>query len=175
MDRPSYTAVDNADREAHIESRTNVLSKSFVTDLWMKVITRAIDDAALYKVMRIKGKVLKEEDLENEASAIGFLFDDDYKIPMGDYLVDIFCPGCNLTWTEEMSVIVGQNSICPYCNHKTNRKYVDYVITEDQVIKDISLQELIAIWGVDDIDNFREGVRERIKEIIEKKLRPKTK
>jgi len=175
MKRPSYTAVDNADREAHIESRTDVLNKSFVTDLWMKVITRAIDDVALYQIMRHKGKILKEEDLENEASAKGFLFDDSHKIPMGDYLIDIHCPKCNKEWVQAMSIVVGQDSICPHCNHRTNRKYVDYTITEDQVIKDISLQDLIAIWGVNNIDSFREGVKDRVEEIIEKKLKAKTK
>ena len=126
-DRPSYTDVDSRDREAHIGSRSNILSKSFVTDLWMKVITRAIDDVALYKVMRHKGKKLKEEELENEASAFGFLFDNEYRIPMGDYLVDVTCPNCDVISTECISEVVGQRFKCPYCKQVT--KNADYIIT----------------------------------------------
>jgi predicted RNA-binding Zn-ribbon protein involved in translation (DUF1610 family) len=169
--RPSYDTVDEADREAQLSSRTNVLSKSFVTDLWMKVITRAIDDIALYTVMRIRDKPLKEEDLENEESARGFLFDDGYRIPMGDYLVDILCPKCEEIWTKSMSTVVSQHSVCPHCGHKTNKKYIDYSITENQVLKDISLKDLIELWGVEDIEQFRQGVRRRVKEIVEKKLK----
>lgn len=168
--RPSYEIEDQADREAQLGSRTDILSKSFVTDLWMKVITRAIDDIALYTVMRVRNRPLNDEDLENEASAKGFLFDDDYKIPMDDYLVDVSCLKCKGVSSDSMSTVISQDSICPHCSHKTNRKYVDYSITEDQIIKDISLKDLIEIWGVEDIRRFREGVKRRVREIVKKKL-----
>jgi hypothetical protein len=169
--RPSYHVEDQADREAQLGSRTDILSKSFVTDLWMKVITRAIDDIALYTVMKVRGRTLSDEDLENKASAEGFLFDDDYKIPMDDYLVDVSCLRCKETWHDSMSTVVSQDSVCPHCSHKTNRKYVDYSITKDQIIKDISLKDLIEIWGVEDIRQFREGVKRRVREIVKKKLK----
>lgn len=167
--RPSYKTVDSQDRDAHINSRNNVLSKSFVTDLWMKVITRAIDDLALYETMKRKGKELKEEDLENKESAIGFLFDDDYHIPMGDYLVDVTCPKCSGVWTDLLSSVVGQDSLCQLCSVVINRKYIEYEITKEQRIKDISLKELISLWGVEDINGFRIGVKKRIQEIADKK------
>jgi len=171
MNRPSYKTVDTQDRDAQIGSRNNVLSKSFVTDLWMKVITRAIDDLALYEIMRSKGKTLKEEDVENEQSALGFLFDDDYKVPLDDYKVDVKCPKCNGISTGLLSSIVGQDSFCQQCNSIINRKYIEYTITEEQMIKDISLEELISLWGVEDIIGFRSGVKRRIKEIVKNKLK----
>jgi len=169
--RPSYSIVDEEDREAQLNSRTNILSKSFATDLWMKVISRSIDDAALYKFMRLTKKELKEEEEEFEASAWNFLFNDKHRIPMGDYLVDINCPKCEYIWTSYMSIAAGSDAICPTCKHKTSWKYTIYTITDDQVIRDISLEELIELWGVENISGFRTGCRRRINEIVEKKLK----
>jgi hypothetical protein len=166
--RPSYTSVDARDREAHLDSRNNILSKSFVTDLWMKVITRAIDDVALYKVMRHKGRKLKEEELLNEESAWEFLFNDDYRIPMGDYLVDVVCPVCNTISKEYISDIVGQYFGCPKCKEVT--KNPEFTITEEQKMKEISLRELISLWGIENIEQFRVGVSKRINEIVGNKL-----
>jgi hypothetical protein len=137
----------------------------------MGVITRAINDVALYQLMRTQGKELKDEELEFEESAIGFLFDDSYTIPMDDFLVDIDCPKCEKTWSVSMSETAGKDSICPHCNHKTSWKHTTYEITENQTVKDITLKDLIAIWGVEDIDGFRDGVRRRIEEIVSKKLK----
>lgn len=169
--RPSYRIMDNEEREAQIGSRNNIISKSFVTELWMKVITRAIDDIALYHVMKKKGKTLTEEDLANEESAFGFLFDDDYFIPMDDYLVDLICPKCKTLWTDYLSTIIGQNYKCDSCQTIINKKYIQYTITDKQKIKDITLTELISIWGVEDIKGFRLGVKRRIDEIVKNKLK----
>lgn len=169
--RPSYEIVDEQDRQAELESRNNIISKSFVTDLWMRVITKAIEDLALYKTMRIKGKILDEEDIENEESAKGFLFDDDYIIAMDDYLVDAVCPKCFDTWTDMLSSIVGENSFCPLCNTLINRKYVEYTIKEEQQLKEITFTELISLWGIEDVKGFRSGVKKRIEDIVEKKCK----
>lgn len=168
--RPSYRKVDRDDREAQLASRSDVLTKSFATDLWMRVIQRAIDDLALFRFMRAKGKTLKEDELKDEASAKGFLFDDDYTIPMDDYLVDVDCPKCNRSWTDKLSSVIGQNSTCPNCEYVVNKKYISYRITELQTIKEISLEDLISLWGVEDVDVFRTGINRRINEIVKSKL-----
>lgn len=173
--RPSYKKVDEADREAQLSSRTDILSKSFATDLWMRVISRSVDDAALYKFMRLTDKELKEEEEEFEASAWNFLFNDNHRIPMDDYLVDIRCSKCNRTWSEYMSKAAGSDSICPHCGHKVSWKYTTYTVTDNQVVRDISLEELIALWGVEDIKGFRAGCRRRINEIVQKKLQSEKK
>jgi len=165
--RPSYTDVDYKDKEAYISSRNDVLNKSFVTDLWMKVILRAIDDVALYTIMRVTNKKLREEDLENESSALGFLFDEDYRIPMDDYLVDVICPECKNVSTEVISDVAGQRF---FCSCGTITRNIEYTLTGQQRIKDISLRELISLWGIDNIEEFRTGLRRRIDEIIAKKL-----
>lgn len=169
--RPSYNKVDAADREAQLTSRTDILSKSFATDLWMRVISRAIDDVALFMFMRASGTELKEEDIEYEESANGFLFDDTHRIPMDDYLVDIDCQKCQQTWSEPMSQAAGSDSICPHCGNKTSWKYTTYRMTEQQVIRDMSLEELVSLWGVEDVKVFRSGCKRRIDELVKKKLK----
>jgi len=169
QNRPSYEEVDEADRYAQLSSRSDILSKSFTTDVWMKVITRAIDDVALYEFMRQEGKKLKEEELEFEASAKSFLFNENEKILFDDYLVDVTCQKCRQVWKETMSVIAGSNISCPKCRRKISWKHAKYKVTKDQIIKDISLKELISLWGVEDIKGFREGCKRRIQEIIDKK------
>jgi len=168
--RPSYHQVDEADREAQLSSRNDVLKKSFAADLWTKVIIRAIDDIALYQWMREMGRTLKEEELAYEESAKSFLFDDEYSIPMDDYLVNITCVKCNTGWPESMSKAAGNDSVCPSCGKKTSWKYTNYEMIDGQVLKNISLKELISLWGVDDIVGFRAGCHRRIQEIVDKKL-----
>ena len=136
----------------------------------MRVIQRAIDDLALFRFMRAKGRQLKEDELADEASAKGFLFDKDYTIAMDDYLVDVDCPKCNKSWTDKLSSIVGQNSTCPNCKYTINGKYTSYRITESQTIKEITLEDLIALWGVEDVDGFRRGINCRINELVKTKL-----
>jgi len=170
MNRPLYTQVDEEDSEAQISSRNNIFNKSFVTDLWMRVITKAIEDVALYSLMRQKGKILKEEEIENEESAISFLFNEDHRIPLSDYLVDVYCHKCKETWTTLISKITGQDSICQNCNETIHKKYIEYTITENQEMKEISLAELISLWGIENIKAFRIGAKQRIENIIKEKL-----
>lgn len=170
MIRPQYDQVDEEDRQAHIGSRSDILSKSFVTDLWMKVIGRAVDDLVSINLMRQQGTPLKDEDKESEESAMSFLFDDNHRIALDDYLVDITCVNCMASLSEPMSQFTGGESICSGCNTPVDPKVCDYTITENQVYRDISLQELLATWDIDDIDGFREGVRNRIKSQVAKKI-----
>ena len=169
--RPSYSNVDTADREAQLSSRTDILSKSFATELWMKVINRAVDDAALYKFMRAIGNALNEEEIEYECSANGFLFDELYRIPMDDYIVDVECLKCKHVWQMPMSVAAGSDSICPNCTNKSSWQYTIYRITDQQTIREISLEDLISLWGVDNIAGFRDGCRKRIDDIVKKKIK----
>jgi hypothetical protein len=169
--RPSYEQGDSRYRYAQLSSRTDVLSKSFTTDLWMKVITRAIDDVALYTFLHREEKELTEEELLLASSAYSFLFDDDYRIPIDDYEVDIVCNKCDDIWLSTMSEVAGTDVVCPLCGHKTGWKFTEYTITENQVVKEISLEELISLWGVEDIVGFRNGCKNRIEEIINKKIK----
>ncbi len=169
--RPSYEIVDADDREAQLSSMTDTLSKSFATDLWVRVITRAIDDVAQFEFMRRSGAELREEDIENEESALGFLFDPDYSVPMDDYLVDVVCPKCQFVWSAAMSIVASIDSVCPQCNCKTSWKYITYTITANQIFREISLEDLVALWGVEDIEAFRIGCRKNIERIVLKKLK----
>lgn len=168
--RPSYDEVDALDRDIQLSCRNDVLSKSFVTDIWIRVITRAIDDVALYEIMRAQNKELSEEEVEFESSANAFLFDEEHRIPFDDYKADIKCPKCSHIWEAPMSLAAGSDSICPQCNHMTSWKITEYITTNDQIIKDISLKELISLWGVEDIKGFRDGCRVRIDKIVSDKL-----
>lgn len=137
----------------------------------MKVINRAIEDLSLYKLMRAQGKELKEEEVELEQTAESFLFNENHRVAMDDYQVDIICPKCQHRWESMMSSAAGLESVCPRCSYKTNWKFTEYELTENQVIKDISLEELISLWGVEDIDGFRKGCRRRIQEKVDNKLK----
>jgi hypothetical protein len=169
MIRPQYDQVDEEDRQAHLGSRSDVLSKSFVTDLWMKVISRAVDDLVSIELLKKQNVILKEEDKEIEETATSFLFDDNHRIALDDYLVDIVCVSCQWHSTSPMSEFSGHESICPNCNDLIDPRVCDYEITEQQVYRDISLRELLSVWEIEDIVGFRNGVRERIKVLTEKK------
>jgi hypothetical protein len=169
MLRPQYDQVDEEDRQAHIGSRSDILSKSFVTDLWMKVIGRAVDDLVSISLMRQQGLPLKDEDKESEETAMSFLFDDNHRIAIDDYLVSVTCVSCQTIFSSPMSTFSCCESKCIRCDYLADPKICDYEITENQVYKDISLRELLATWDIDDIDGFRNGVRERIKSQVEKK------
>ena len=171
MSRPKYDYVDHEDRLAQLSSRTETITKSFVTDLWMKVLHRAIDDIVLYTVMRDSNISLKEEDLEIEESAHGFLFDDDYRIHMDDYEIRISCTlGCGkYCFTDTMSNLASGNSQCPKCHVMHDEKTAVYEILNKDKIKDISLQELLWMWNIEDIKGFREGTKKRIAQLVKKK------
>jgi len=163
-------ANEQTDREAFISSRNNVLGKSFATDLWMKVIHRAIDDIVMYKSMRETDKSLSEEDEEFEDSAYHFLFNDNYRILVDDYLVDIECPKCRcLTAKTKMSQLSKDKAKCASCGLSIRLSTASYTISDKTVIRDMNLAELLSLWGIEDVAGFREGVLERIEELVEKK------
>lgn len=76
--------MGRTDRDLYIENRETTLGKSWVTDLWMKVIKKAIDDLVLYTQIAKDGGTLSEEDKMNASTAYGFLFDPEYTIKIGD-------------------------------------------------------------------------------------------
>jgi hypothetical protein len=168
MIRPKYDEVDEEDRNAHLGSRTDVLSKSFVTDLWMKVISRAIEDLVSIALMKQQGVPLKDEDKESEETANGFLFDDDYRIPMDDYTVEVTCLSCQTKYKTPMSVFSSEEALCVSCNSIADPKITEFDVT-GECTKEISLEELLSIWNLEDIVGFRRGVRERIEVLTEKK------
>jgi hypothetical protein len=168
--RPSYDESDTIDRNAHLASRSNVSIKTFATNLWMRVISRAIDDIALYEFMREVGRELKDEEQECEASAVGFLFSDEHRVPIDDYLIDILCQKCGMEWESLISKVAGTSCTCPLCGNKTTWQYTTYEIVEDQEIKDISLQDLISLLGVEDIEAFRDGCNKKIDSLVNKRL-----
>jgi len=170
MSRPKYDHVDKEDRLAQLSSRTETISKSFVTDLWMKVLHRAIDDIVLFTTMRDGNIPLKEEEIELEKSANEFLFDDSHRIPMDDYIVNIKCSCCEDTiYTDNMSVLSAGDSICPTCSFKADEKLTKYEISSEFLVKDVSLAELLAMWNIYDVSGFRKGTRIRIEKLVIKK------
>lgn len=169
MSRPEYLEADAKDRIAYIGSRSDVLNKSFATDLWMKVIHRAIDDIVTYRISRENNKDIKEEELESINDAYGFLFHDEHKIPFDDYFVDIECLECKNTITIEMSLFAGETATCNICNKLQGINISNYTLSTKKHMKEINLREILQFWGIDDIKGFRSGVRERIEELIEKK------
>ena len=171
MSRPKYDDVDNDDRFAQLSSRTKTINKSFVTDLWMKVLHRAIDDLVLCRFIRESGKTIKPEDLELEESAYKFLFDDEYRIPFDDYNVFVTCSVCeDNVYEDRMSIVAAGESKCDICHVKQSEKILDYDCEiADTQIKDISLRELLSLWNINDINGFRIGTRKRIEELVMKK------
>lgn len=169
--REDYSNEITEEREITISSRNSLIEeyKKWPTDLWMKVLQRAIEDAAYCKSLRDADIELSEEEKEWEMSALSFLFDENHKIAFDDYLVDITCTKCNHVWPIEMSIVSAEMSICPVCNNNMSPKYVVYDITEEQSIREISLEELISLWGVNNIKTFREGCLNRIEELSKRK------
>lgn len=157
-------------REAFISSRNNILRKSFVTDLWMKVIHRAIDDIVMYRSMKDMGKELNEEDLEFEDTAYKFLFDDNYRIPVDDYLIDIECSKCKRKILGKMMSDLSNNKItCDFCKSKISPASVAYKESQNTITRDMNIRELLSLWGIEDIAGFRDGVLDRIEELTKKK------
>jgi hypothetical protein len=107
----------------YIGCRNNILDRSWVTELWMRVIQKAIDDLAVAIRMHEDGEPLSEEDKFNADTAYNFLFIDGYTISIGDA----------------------------------------------EKPKDITTAELISIWGCEDINMWREGIVEKLKQLVEEK------
>jgi hypothetical protein len=160
-ERTDYTELDKQEREDQLGSRNSVVGKTWATDLWVRVVQRAVEDLITFKKMRAAGKIPDADDLLDEESAIGFLFDDDYTIPMDDYQVKTSCPKCGWSKTGMMSDLVGHQLNCEGCKAVSKWKTVVCEIVEGQNIPVMSLAELLSIWDVDDIDGFRQGVLER--------------
>lgn len=174
--RKCYSEEEEEERYATIESRQELSEsyKKWTTDLWMKVIQRAIEDAALAKSVRDNDEELSPEMAEWEDSALGFLFNNDHKIPFDDYRVQIICPRCGNSWTDAMSIVSAEPSVCSGCKYRISTKYIEYRITNEETTAEISLAELISLWGIDDIEGFRDGCWDRIEELSQRK-KPKKK
>lgn len=174
--RECYSLEESEERSATIESRQELSEsyKKWTTDLWMKVIQRAIEDAALAKSARDCDEEVLGEMAEWEDSALNFLFNNDHKIPFDDYKVQIICPKCKHSWTDAMSIVSAEPSICTECRYKISTKYIEYRITNEEVKSEISLAELISLWGVNDIEGFRDGCWDRIEELSQRR-KPKKK
>jgi len=177
--RPTYIEEDNSDRTAYIQSRQDILNKTFVVDLWTKVIVRAIEDLAAYRIQRRIKKKLSEEELIFEASAHGFLFDDNWRIPIDDYKIMLQCSKvrCSAPWIIYISELpkYGKRIPCPYCGYKNNRKRIQAEVIEDQQVKDTSFREIAEAIGINNLTEFRNGCRKRIDEIVQKRLLAKNK
>jgi hypothetical protein len=171
--RPSYDYVDELERQAQLNSRSeDLLPKSFVTDLWMKVIMRAIDDLIYIGILERLGKELQGEDLVIKETAEGFIFDDGYEIFFEDYLIECKCQKCEYTWQKPMSEAAGFDVTCQRCDYKSSWKTAVYRIP-DQKVKSICLQELLSLWGIENFEEVREGIKTRVENMIEKKIRSK--
>lgn len=82
--------ITNADeRQAYIGSRHQVLDRSWVTSLWMQVITKAKEDLALFIRMYEDGEDLSDEDKFYADTAYNFLFVEEYTISLGDIEVTL--------------------------------------------------------------------------------------
>jgi hypothetical protein len=171
MSRPSYKIVDNQERNAFIASRNDVLYKSFAMDLWLKVISRAIDDLVIYGLYRAEGKELKDDEKEYEASAYGFLFDEEYTIPLDDYPVIIQCLKCEEKTQKLMSLAISEDFICSGCKVKVSSKTAITNIVETKCKIEVSLNELLSYLGMENPEAFRSGCEKRIRELINKRRR----
>jgi hypothetical protein len=73
------------DRDAFFGSKDPVLERSWPTELWMRVIQKAIDDLALFTRMHEDGEVLTEEDIFHANTAYSFLFSEGYTFDLGGF------------------------------------------------------------------------------------------
>lgn len=169
MIRPEYRKADQQERDAHLSSRNQILNKTYATAVWMKVIHRAVDDIVLYEVMQEYGERLKEDEIIDLESAKSFLFNDEHKIPFDDYEVIIICHICNKEKKSTMSEFSGEDLICLHCNAICSPSTSEYFTTPGVFIKDISLRELLSLWGIENLSIFRQGTKNRIEELKTKK------
>jgi len=155
------------DREAYLTSTNSILEKTWLTDLWMRVIQKAIDDLALFRRTLESDVRLTIDDWDMGTSAYCFLFDDSYRVPIDDYYIDIMCPGCDDAWVDKISEVAGKDLICPLCGCEVPWATIRYTISSDHEVRDISLGELLSIWGCEDVSGFRRGARKRVAELVE--------
>jgi DNA-directed RNA polymerase subunit RPC12/RpoP len=154
--RPEYTQVDQEYREAQLSSRNDLMHRASEVDLWMRVIQRAVDDIVLFtKVQQIRK--LSEDEKEYLATANDFIFDDEYRIPIDDYNIEIFCGKCKKSWIERMSIATSEELNCPTCGHRITWKSIKYQVI-DETLKTMNLKELLALWDIKDIKGFRKNM-----------------
>ncbi|RLC18212.1 MAG: hypothetical protein DRI24_03720 [Deltaproteobacteria bacterium] len=165
--RPEYTKVDKEYREAQLSSRNSLMHKASEVDLWMRVIHRALDDVALF-TEATDNRVLSKEEEELLSTARAFLYDDEYRIPVSDYHVNISCSKCKKFWTTKMSTASSSLLMCPHCKQTVSLKNIEYDIVETKELKTINLKELLDIWDIEDMGNFREGANVYIEAAIKK-------
>lgn len=171
MKHKDYSAEDAKARQDYLNSRTDVIKKCYATDLWIKVISKAIDDIIYYRVLREREnkRQLKEEEQVDEQNAIAFLFDDSYKIPFDDYLVIADCPICEEEIEVHMSNLASGIEMCRNCSARFTVDDTRFMVKE--VRKEVNLKELLSIiWGSEDVEIFRKGVIRKIESAVRKKL-----
>jgi hypothetical protein len=144
------------------------------TDLWMKVIQRAVDDLVFASVLRKLNITPWQEVIEMESSAMGFLFDEEYMIAFDDYQIKIKCPKCQNLYIKEMSEATSEFVVCECCNLKMNPKNISNHIIAKNMRKEISLEDLLGMIGIDNVDNFRTQTKKLIKKLTEKQRLMKT-
>lgn len=177
--RDDYTEEEQLEREIILSSGEG--SKSTINNyknLWVKVIKRAINDAALMtnnipkwelklsncknekKIRKIQIEIDKMKNIKE--TAISFLFNPDHKIPWGDFSIQIRCPKCKNEWVNFMSIAAEKSSKCPECKCIISSKYIQYRIVKEYKEKEISLEELLYLFEINNIDEFRRKAKQEI-------------
>jgi hypothetical protein len=169
-----YKSYDNADQKSRIEylnSRSEVVSKSDIADLWARVIEKAIDDIVRYGVLKEKypNRKLTEEE-QNKIDAESFLFNENHLIAFDDYIISFFCPYCTYNQNTTMSNLASGVEMCRNCFGFCSEENIgEYTI--EKIDKEINLKELLLIaFSLKDIDSFRDKVRKKIEKNIKAKL-----
>ncbi len=168
LKRIEYSKQDKIDKEIHLHDRNDLTTKSNITDLWIKVLHKAVEDIVLFRLMKEEEKELTEEEKGYEKSAYGLLFDPKYKIPFDDYYVKVICK-CGATKQQLISLVVAENYKCFNCSHKTSPKTTSFKFVQEQSLKELTLEDILAIWGIEDIEKFRKEIKYRIEKLIEMK------
>jgi hypothetical protein len=171
MERVRYKEADIIDQLALLSSRGSTFAKDGVSNMWIRVILRAVDDLILCEYKYRKNGSLTDEEMEFETTANGFLFDYQWRIPLDDYLVNVICQKCKRGKSAKpMSKVAGNSSVCECCGHKTSWKYVVYETIPGQDIKDISFNELISSWGFENVNSVREYLKQYIETEVNSRL-----
>lgn len=171
--REDYTEEEKLERQCIIESKDS--ARTIINNhknLWVKVIKRSINDAALMRINipkwedklkktideRKRKKIEIEIEKMNsiEDSALAFLFNPDHKIPWDDFTINVQCPKCKNEWKTLMSVAAEQTSKCSKCKYDISAKYIQYRITEEYKDKEITLEELLYLFEIENIEEFRD-------------------
>ena len=171
--REDYNEEEQLERECIIESKDG--ARTIINNyknLWVKVIKRAINDAALMRInipkwenklnhilserkkKKIKIEIEKMHGIEN--SALAFLFNPNHKIPWSDFTINVQCPKCKNEWKTLMSIAAEQTSKCSKCKYDISSKYIQYRIIEEEKEKEISLEELLYLFEIENIEEFRD-------------------